>query len=114
VTKFATVIVQVLPLAACFNVNGFAPTSLRTSSFRASNDAAVNTKPALAVTPKARAGRAPVSVRPFPSLCKCAGPCHARHVLAWKRICFQGRWERGLIWPNPACDAPRDAATLTE
>ena len=82
VTKLAFCFVQVLPLAACFNVNGFAPTSLRTSSFRASNDAAVNTKPALAMTPKARAGRAPVSVRPSPSLCKCAGPCHAHHVLA--------------------------------
>jgi len=55
----------VLVAGALASASGFnlAPTSLRTSSFRASQDASVSTKPALAVTPKNRAGRAPVSIQ---------------------------------------------------
>jgi len=56
----SVLVVSVLSTADAFNL---APASLRSSSFRASKDAAVNTKPALAVAPKARAGRVPVSIQ---------------------------------------------------
>merc|ERR1719487_437655 len=55
----------VLVASALASASGFnlAPSSLRTSSFRANQDAAVSAKPALSVAPKARAGRAPISIQ---------------------------------------------------
>ena len=53
------VLEQALASASAFNL---APASLRASSFRANKDAAVSAKPAFAVAPKARSGRA-ASVR---------------------------------------------------
>merc|ERR1711966_512174 len=49
------VVVSALASASAFNL---APASLRASSFRANKDAAVSAKPAFAVAPKARSGRA--------------------------------------------------------
>jgi len=75
VTRSFAVLGQVLSTADAFNL---APASLRSSSFRASKDAAVNTKPALAVAPKARAGRVPVSVR----------PALQPHMSSWTALCW--------------------------
>jgi len=51
---------QALASATAFNPT---PTVLRGSGFRVNTNAAVSAKPTLAVAPKARAGRAPLSVR---------------------------------------------------